>query len=176
VVFFEIDDPETLMFKQARLAAAGIDPGAVFIPGDYESEGVLKLLEANGFRRDVPAHFIWEGNTMYLTKPAVMAVLKELAAGVGQFSIAFDYLSEEIIAGTTGDQAIASFVARFAAIGAPWRFGLNDLDAVAVEAGLTVADVMSIGELHRRLWPDQPADWNIDKHYFLCTLQPAAAS
>jgi O-methyltransferase involved in polyketide biosynthesis len=113
---------------------------------------------------------------MYLTKPAVMAVLKELVASVGRFSLSLDYLSEEIIAGTTGDRATSDFVNRFAAMGAPWRLGFNDLDAVAAEAGLTVVDVVSIGELHRALWPDQPADWTIDKHYFLCTLKHAAPS
>jgi methyltransferase (TIGR00027 family) len=81
VVYFEIDGADTLSFKQARLAAGGVAATAVFIPGDYVSEGPLKLLEANGFRRDVPSHFIWEGNTMYLTRPAVMAVLKELVEG-----------------------------------------------------------------------------------------------
>ncbi len=61
VVFFEIDDAGTLSFKRERLAAGGIVDPAVFIPGDYVAEGVLALLERNGFRRDEPAFFLWEG-------------------------------------------------------------------------------------------------------------------
>jgi len=99
VLYFEIDDANTLGFKKARLTENGIDPAAIFIPGDYVAEGVLALLEAHGFKRDAPAFFIWEGNTMYLTKADVMKVLTELARGVREFSISFDYMSEEVIAG-----------------------------------------------------------------------------
>jgi methyltransferase (TIGR00027 family) len=170
VVYFEIDHADTLSFKRARLEAAGLADTAVFIPGDYVASGALKLLDANGFRRDLPSFFLWEGNSMYLTRSAVVKVLTELADGVSRFSLAWDYMTEEVIAGTTGDQATTDFVNRFAAMSAPWRFGCNDLDALAREAGLAVVDVVSLAALHRALWPDQPADWVIDRHYFLCEL------
>ena len=51
---------------------------------------------------------------MYLTKPAVINVLAELAGRVREFSISFDYMSEEVVARTTGDQPTSSFVERFA--------------------------------------------------------------
>jgi methyltransferase (TIGR00027 family) len=173
VVFFEIDDAGTLQFKRERLAAGGIAEPAVFIPGDYVAEGVVSLLERNGFRRDEPAFFLWEGNSMYLTRGTVMAVLKDIAS-VDRFTIAFDYMSEEVVAGTTGDQPTTEFVGRFAAMGAPWTFGLNDLGALAKEAGLAVGDVVSLAELHRAFWSDRPAGWTIDKCYFLCTLGKGA--
>jgi len=174
VVFFEIDDADTLKFKRERLAAGGIDDPAIFIPGDYVADGVLKLLERNGFGRDEPAFFIWEGNSMYLTRPAVMAVLRELASGVSRFSVSLDYMDEQIIDRTTGDQPTTDFVARFAAMGAPWTFGLNDVGALAAEAGLLVTDVVSLAELHRAHWPHWPVDLVIDGHYFLCTLNKGA--
>jgi methyltransferase (TIGR00027 family) len=173
VVFFEIDDAGTLTFKRERLAAGGIVDPAVLIPGDYVAEGVLALLERNGFKRDEPAFFLWEGNSMYLTRPTVMAVLKDIGR-VGRFTIAFDYMTEEVVAGTTGDQPTTDFVGRFAAMGAPWSFGLNDLGALAAEAGLGVVDVVSLAELHRTHWPHWPVDLLIDRHYFLCTLSKGA--
>jgi methyltransferase (TIGR00027 family) len=174
VVFFEIDDAATLSFKRERLAAGGITEPAVLIPGDYVADGVLKLLERNGFSRDEPAFFIWEGNTMYLTRPAVMAVLRELASGVSRFSISLDYMDEQIIDRTTGDQPTSDFVARFAAMGAPWSFGCNNVHPLADEAGLAVVDVVSLAELHHTFWPDRSAGWTIDKHYFLCMLSKGA--
>jgi len=171
--FFEIDDAATLKFKCERLAAAGIVDPAVFIPGDYVAEGVLALLERNGFRRDEPAVFLWEGNSMYLTRGAVMAVLKDIGS-VDRFTIALDYMSEEVVAGITGDQPTTEFVGRFAAMGAPWSFGLNDLGVLAAEAGLSVADVVSLAELHRTHWPHWHVDLLIDRHYFLCTLSKGA--
>ena len=173
VVFFEIDDAGTLSFKRERLAAGGIVDPAVFIPGDYVADGVLALLERNAFRRNEPAFFLWEGNSMYLTRKAVMAVLDDIAS-VDRFTIAFDYMSEEVAAGTTGDQPTTKFLGRFAAMGAPWSFGLNDLGALAAEAGLAVTDVVSLAELHRTHWPHWPVDLVIDRHYFLCTLGKGA--
>jgi methyltransferase (TIGR00027 family) len=173
VVFFEIDDAGTLRFKCERLAAAGIVDPAVFIPGDYVAEGVLALLERNGFRRNERTFFLWEGNSMYLTRGTVMAVLKDIGS-VDRFTIALDYMSEEVVAGTTGDEPTTEFVGRFAAMGAPWSFGLNDLRALAAEAGLGVADVVSLAELHRTHWPHWPVDLLIDRHYFLCTLSKGA--
>lgn len=78
VVYFEIDDANTLSFKKERLAECGIDATMTFIPGDYVADGVLGLLERNGFKADWPTLFLWEGNTMYLTRPAVMKVLRKL--------------------------------------------------------------------------------------------------
>jgi len=134
---------------------------------------VLNLLEANGFKCELPAFFIWEGNTMYLTKPAVINVLAELAGRVREFSISFDYMSEEVVARTTGDQPTSSFVERFAAMGAPWFFGINNLGALAQEAGLSVSDAVTVADLHRTFWPGRPLDSIIYQHYALCTLRTA---
>ena len=171
VVYFEIDDASTLNFKQSRLAESGIDTPINFIPGDYVVDGVLPLLEANGFKRELPAFFIWEGNTMYLTRDAVMKVLAELRERVRAFSLSFDYMSEEVIAYATGDRGTTEFVERFAAMGAPWHFGLNDLDALAEEPDLTVVDAVTVADLHRAYRPGRPLASIIYQHYSLCTLK-----
>ena len=72
VAYFEIDDLSTLGFKKARLAERRIDARVIFIPGDYVADDFLRLLETNGFRFELPAYFIWEGNTMYLTRASVI--------------------------------------------------------------------------------------------------------
>jgi methyltransferase (TIGR00027 family) len=171
VVNFEIDDVSTLSFKQARLAECGIDAPINFIPGDYVADGVLPLLEAHGFDAELPAFFIWEGNTMYLTRDAVMKILGELRERVRSFSLSFDFMSEEVIAYATGDQGTTGFVERFAAMGAPWHFSLNDLDTLAEEAGLSVVDAATVAELHRAYRPGRPLASIIFQHYSLCTLK-----
>jgi hypothetical protein len=82
-------------------------------------------------------------------------------------------MAEDVIAHTTGDQRNSNFVERFAAMGAPWRFGVNDLAALAEEAAMTVVDNVRFAELHRAYWPSQPLDENIYDYYSLCTLKPA---
>ena len=71
VNYFEIDDPGTLNFKKARLEANNIRAGTNYISGDYVSDDLNTLLESGGFDFSLPAHFIWEGNTMYLTADSV---------------------------------------------------------------------------------------------------------
>jgi methyltransferase (TIGR00027 family) len=170
-VYFEIDDASTLSFKKMRIDQAGYNAPVVFIPGNYVEQGVLPLLEANGFRRDQPAFFIWEGNTMYLTREVAIEVLAELREGLRSFSIAFDYMSEAVIAFATGEPDITTFVERFAAMGAPWHFGINDLPAFALEAGLTVIDNVTTAELHRRYWPGRALGTLMFDNYSLCTLK-----
>jgi len=173
VVYFEIDDANTLGFKKARLAESGIDAPVTYISGDYVADGVLGLLEPHNFHRELPTFFIWEGNTMYLTRAAVMKVLGELRDGVRAFALSFDYMDEAVVARATGDVGTTSFVERFAAMGAPWHFGVDDLNALAADATLTVADAVTVADLHRAHWPGRPLDSIIYEHYALCTLTPA---
>ena len=172
VAYFEIDDPSTISFKQARLAERGFDAPIKFIAANYVASGVVPLLEANGFDCDLPSFFIWEGNTMYLTEIDVAKVLSDLRSGVRQFSISFDYMDQAVVSRTTGEPGATGFVERFAAMGAPWRCGIDDLAALAAATGLSVADVSTVGELHRQFWPERPLESIIYDHYTLCTLRP----
>ncbi len=170
VAYFEIDDAGTLDLKKTRYAANRIDAQVTFIPGDYVASGVIPLLEANGFDTGLPSFFIWEGNTMYLTRPDVMKVLGDLKENLPSFAISFDYMDEAVVGMTTGDAGATAFVERFAAMGAPWTFGFHDLAALAGGAGLAIADATNVGKLHRFFWPDRPVESIIYDHYFLCTL------
>jgi O-methyltransferase involved in polyketide biosynthesis len=109
---------------------------------------------------------------MYLTEADATKVLRELRARVRRFSISFDYMDKAVVARTTGEQGTTTFVERFAAMGAPWQHGIDDLEALAAETGLTVADAATIGELYRKFWPKRPLESIIYEHYTLCTLKP----
>lgn len=172
VTYFEIDDADTIGFKRARLAEAGIEAPIVFIPGNYVTDGLLRLLDANGFDFDLPTYVIWEGNTMYLNRPAVLNVLTDLRSSVGEFAISFDYLTEAVIDYATGDEQTTAFVKRFAEMGAPWSFGIDDLGALAGEAVLIVVDKIKTADLYRTFWPGRPLGSIWYDNYALCTLAP----
>jgi O-methyltransferase involved in polyketide biosynthesis len=74
VAYFEIDDENILAFKKGRLEENGIDTNVRFIPGNYIIDGHIDLLKKSEFDFERPTHFIWEGNTMYLTAAAVSQV------------------------------------------------------------------------------------------------------
>jgi len=170
VTYFEIDDAEILNFKKERLAKEGIEAQIVYIPGNYVTEDLLRLLATNGFNFDLPSYVIWEGNTMYLNRPEVLKVLTDLRNKVVKFAISFDYLTEAVINYATGDERISAFTKHFADMDAPWTFGIDDLDALAGDAGLTVVDDVKTAELFRTFWPNRQLDSKWYDNYALSTL------
>jgi methyltransferase (TIGR00027 family) len=173
VTYFEVDDPSTLDLKQVRLAANDIPVGSKYVHGNYVSDNLIAMLESRGFDCSLPAHFIWEGNTMYLTEDSVRGIMTDIAWHVEQFTLAFDYFAPEVIAKTTGDHGITGIVERFAAIGAPWIFGIGDLPKVARQAGMSVVENRTTADLYRAYRPNGFFDSPLYGYYSLCTLEPA---
>src|SRR5262249_25587090 len=149
---FEIDDAATLTMKQTRYEDLRIDADVIFIPGNYVTDGVIALLKRNGFDVDLPTYFIWEGNTMYLPLDSIRHLLAELRVHVKRFRLSFDYMSESVIAKTTGDQAITRLVESFANMGAPWVSGIRDVGTLARELSLNVIENFKTSELYHRYW------------------------
>ncbi len=171
VSYFEIDDGATLAFKQARLEASGIAPGVAYIAGDYVADDLAALLRKAGFDFTLPTHFIWEGNTMYLDADAVVQVLDGIARNLPRFSISFDYLAPEVIENGTGDAEITAVVERFAAMGAPWTYGIDGVADLAARIGARLADHVTIADLHRLYWPGKTPLSRLFDYYSICTLE-----
>src|SRR5262245_49674859 len=107
---------------------------------------------------------------MYLNRSAVLEVLTGLRTRVSKFAISFDYLTNAVINYTTGDERISAFVKRFAEMGAPWSFGIDDLDTLAGDAGLVVVDHIDMAELFRTFRPGRPLDSSWYDKYAVCTV------
>lgn len=176
VAYFEIDAPQTQAFKKTRLEQSYIDPNTTFIGADYVADGMLDLLGQSGFDLSLPTHVIWEGNTMYLDDDAVCRVLSDLMNKMKRCSASFDFFSEDVIKNETGDAEITGVVERFAAMGAPWTYGIDNLAALAARCGATVLDHVTIADLHRTFWPDRPLASPLYGYYSLCTVENAVAS
>jgi methyltransferase (TIGR00027 family) len=170
VSYFEIDDPVTLRLKQASYERHGFDINVTFIPGDYVRDGLIALLARSRFVFDLPTYFIWEGNTMYLSRDYTRQVLTELKTHVSQFELSFDYMAESVVAKTTGDPAITSLVESFERMGAPWGSGIGDIHALAHDAGLKVVEYFRTAELYRKYWTRRPMTSPIFNFYSVCTL------
>jgi methyltransferase (TIGR00027 family) len=83
VRIFEVDQPETQEWKRRRLTEIGYPPGENlrFVPVDFESgEAFLDTLRTNGFDADRSAVVSSTGVSMYLTKEATEATLRQVAA------------------------------------------------------------------------------------------------
>jgi methyltransferase (TIGR00027 family) len=173
VAYFEIDAPETQAFKKAKLEANGVEPNTRYIGADYVSDGMIDLLQRNGCQFNLPTHVIWEGNTMYLNDASVSQILTDLMRHIESCSVSFDYLAEEVIENATGDSEITDVVGRFAAMGAPWTYGFDDLPELAARCGASVLDHVTLADLHRTYWPTEPLASPIYGYYSICTLRNA---
>jgi methyltransferase (TIGR00027 family) len=173
-IYFEIDDGATLNFKKAQLESTHNLSDVKFISANYVTDGLTQLLTQNSFDISGRTHFIWEGNTMYLTEESIRQTLLDIAHHVKEFTLSFDYLTEAVIAKTTEDLAVTRLVESFAGFGAPWTFGFASVQNFSDEAALKIVSNIKIGELHRAFWPSEPLDSAIYDHYRLCTLKSAA--
>ena len=172
-LYFEIDDGATLNFKKAQLEANYNLSNIKFISANYVTDGLTRLLAQNGFDMSRRTHFIWEGNTMYLTEESIRQTFLDIADNVNEFTLSFDYMTDAVIAKTTGDPAVTRLAESFAAMGAPWTFGFASIRKFSEEAALKIVSNIKIGELHCAFWPGEPLDSAIYDHYWLCTLQSA---
>ncbi|MGC3982465.1 MAG: class I SAM-dependent methyltransferase [Steroidobacteraceae bacterium] len=80
---FEIDQPGTQAWKRQRLVELGfgIPASLQLVPVDFEAgETWWERLVASGFNNQQPAVIASTGVSMYLTKEAIMATLRQIAA------------------------------------------------------------------------------------------------
>ena len=140
VRFFEIDDRATMALKRYCLAQHNLAEAAVFIDGNYVTDGMLPLLVAHGFDVDVPTFVIWEGNTMYLDAATDRAILRQLAGGLAQVRVSFDYFVPEVITRTTGNEGMTRMADSFTAMNAPWVTGFADVRQLGAETGLMLIE------------------------------------
>jgi methyltransferase (TIGR00027 family) len=121
---FEVDHPATQGWKRERLSDAGIAVPAslTFAPVNFESETLGEGLARAGFDSGKPALFAWLGVVPYLTREAIMATLRFIAALPKDSEVIFDY-GEPPQARDNPLQkaALAAMMERVAAAGEPFR-------------------------------------------------------
>jgi hypothetical protein len=75
-----------------------------------------------------------------------------------------------VISKTTGDPGITSLVESFARMGAPWRSGIRDIQALARELKLNLIENFKTSELYQTYWLGRPMTSPIFLFYSVCTL------
>lgn len=78
---YEIDQPDTLSWKQQRLTefGFGVPEYLHFVPVNFETTSWWKELSKAGFDTSKPAVVACTGVTLYLTKDAITSTLKKIA-------------------------------------------------------------------------------------------------
>jgi methyltransferase (TIGR00027 family) len=158
---FEIDQPGTQEWKRRRLGELGyaVPDWLRFVPSDFEvADGWRKELLAAGFDPAQPAVVASTGVSMYLTKEATAATLREIASLAPGTTLVMSFLLPiELLA--PGDRPGLEISQRgAAAAGTPFRsfFTPDEIVALAREAGFTGARHVSPADQNARYFTGRP--------------------
>jgi methyltransferase (TIGR00027 family) len=132
---FEIDQAEVLAHKARTLAGAPPTCERIAVPIDLR-EDWPSALAAHGFDPGAPTTWLVEGLLLYLEADEVRALLGRLDAQARPGSL---FLADLI--GSTMLQApyLQPILAYVAGLGAPWKFGTDEPEALLAPLGWEVA-------------------------------------
>lgn len=119
LAIFEVDQAGTQAVKRRHVTWANLSVPAnlTYVAIDFEAESLADGLRRGGIHLDQPAFFAWLGVTMYLTEPAIDAVLRTIVAFPRSSEIVFTFVQPRSLA-APGDVPILAAMA--ASVGEPW--------------------------------------------------------
>ncbi|MDI9681582.1 class I SAM-dependent methyltransferase [Burkholderia cenocepacia] len=160
VTVFEVDQPAPQRWKQRRLVELGfgVPDWLRFVPVDFEAKQSWRdALVGAGFDAGKPAVVVSTGVSMYLTREANAAALREVAslAPGSTFAMTFLLPLENADPDVRPGMEMAAKGAR--ASGTPFIsfFMPDQIQALAREAGFAKAEHVSAAELTRRYFAER---------------------
>lgn len=154
VKIYEVDQPGTLTWKQAKLIenGYGIQDNPVFVPVDFETSSWWDELANKGFDRKETAFVSCTGVTLYLTKAAITDTLKKLTglASGSVMAIAF-YLPVDQL--DEGDKPLMEMsIKGAAASGTPFLsfYSPDEVVKLADEMGMSNIRIVSTKDMTER--------------------------
>ncbi|MGK9231574.1 class I SAM-dependent methyltransferase [Inquilinus limosus] len=158
---FEIDQPGTQAWKRQRLIELGfgIPNGLRFVPVDFEAgESWWERLVAAGFDPARPAVVVSTGVSLYLTREANAATLRQLAALASGSTLAMTYLLPMELADPEERPGREMAEAGARASGTPFisMFAPEEMRDLARNVGFREARTISAAELAERYFAGRP--------------------
>ncbi|HEY6648711.1 MAG TPA: class I SAM-dependent methyltransferase [Mycobacterium sp.] len=155
VRIFEVDQPGTQEWKRRRLTEIGYPPGENlrFVPVDFESgEAFPDALRANGFDGDRPAVVSSTGVSMYLTKEATEATLRQVAAWAAGSVLAMTFMLPLDLVDVSERQMQESVEAAAAGSGTPFisHYAPGEMTDMCRAAGFSAVQHVSPEDLTAR--------------------------
>lgn len=130
---YEVDLPGNVMAKRKRLVRTfGRVPDRVqLVPVDFERDDPFQALAKAGFDAGVPALFVWEAVSQYLTPAAVRSMLTSLSGAAPDSRLIFTYVLKDLIDGSDLHGADALYQ-RFVIKAKSWLFGLDPAELASL--------------------------------------------
>jgi methyltransferase (TIGR00027 family) len=157
---FEIDRPGPQAWKKQRLRELGfgLPESLRFVPVDFETDGSWRqALAAAGFDPTRPAVFASTGVSMYLTREANAATLREVAEFAAGSTLAMSFLLPLELASAEVRPGLERAVQGARASGTPFLsfFRPTEMLQLAHEAGFREARHVSAAALTERYFSDR---------------------
>lgn len=149
---FEVDHPATQQWKQALLqeAAIAVPAGVTYVPVDFQSGRLFRLLLAAGFDPACPTVFAWLGVVPYLSRAATEETLHALACSAPGSLLLLDYILPRDALSSVEQLEFDSLAARVAAAGEPFlsSYRPEEIRALLLTAGWQMRDDLGRDEMN----------------------------
>lgn len=157
---FEIDQPDTQAWKRRRLIETGfaIPPSLHFVPVDFEAgDNWWEKLMAAGFDENRPGIVASTGVSMYLTKAAIIATLRKVAAFAPNSTLAMSFMLPIDLVDSDIRPGFERAIAGAQASDTPFIsfFTPAEMLALAREAGFKEVQHVSSGTLAQRYFANR---------------------
>jgi methyltransferase (TIGR00027 family) len=156
---FEVDRPGPQAWKRRRLIELGFDVPAWLrlVPVDFEADSWSNELAAAGFDASQPAVVASTGVSMYLTKEANAATLRQIASFAPDSTLAMTFLLPLELLDETDRPGLQMAAGGAQASGTPFLsfFAPSDMLELAGQAGFRDARHVPLSELAERYFEDR---------------------
>lgn len=169
---FEVDFPQTQVWKHERLKHAGlrIPPNVHFADVDFERHSLEDGMAQAGFLSDQPAFVSWLGVVPYLTRSAALSTLELVARLPPGSGIVFDYSIPPENMNERERAVFDRLAERVARAGEPFRsfFDPPDLDRELRSLGFSRIEDLDIEAMRARWLPAQESRLHGRSGHVLC--------
>jgi methyltransferase (TIGR00027 family) len=159
ITVFEVDQPGAQAWKRRRLVELGfgVPEWLRLVPVDFETASWWEGLLANGFDADKPALVASLGVSMYLTRQATTATLRQSVALAPGSTLAMTFMQPVELVGPDEQVIHRATDAAARAAGTPFisYYAPGEILAMARDAGFATARHVTAGDYAQRYFADR---------------------
>jgi methyltransferase (TIGR00027 family) len=156
---FEVDHPEPQAWKRQRLIELGygVPEWLRLVPVDFETDSWLERLLTNGFDATKPAVFASTGVSMYLTRDANEATLRQIASLAAGSTLAMTFMKPIELVEPEEQPVLQATDHAARAAGTPFisYYAPQEILAMAHDAGFATARHVTAADYTQRYFADR---------------------
>jgi len=173
---FEVDHPATQYYKRNRLAKLGwkLPESLHFIPVDFTRKSLTEALADSSYDPQGKSFFNWLGVTMFLTRDAVSATLRAIAAIAPPGSpVIFDYLDNDAFSPTRTAKRVRLMMDGVRRLGEPIICGFDpfELNRELARLGMRLIENLSPSSIQECYFQGRGDGYYATEHsYIACAI------